>query len=302
MREFIALAENLNYSHTAEKLFITQPALSRHITAIENHIGIQLIKRTTHSVELTPMGTIVVNEFKKIVKQYENILTQASLQSSGFTGNIRIGMLCYAVSEYMTPIMMFFKEKHPSLKLLLSSYQPNQLIQDLLNDRIDVGFTFHEYFPHAERLIFHDIHREKLVVIVSNKHPFALRKSIDISDLKGQLLIFLGNQEWHKLRIEKLLASQGIKPINFTFTDQIDTVSFTIKETNGIFIAPRHLKSMSLSDTAFIELNNEDFFIDISVAYRANNDNTTIPLFINQLGRIFAQDKTHSKKNKLPRA
>ncbi|AHF11321.1 helix-turn-helix domain-containing protein [Dehalobacter restrictus] len=67
MHEFIALAENLNYSHTAEELFISQPALSRHITAIETDIGIQLLKRTKHSVELTPMGMIVVSEFKKLL-------------------------------------------------------------------------------------------------------------------------------------------------------------------------------------------------------------------------------------------
>jgi len=287
MHEFIALAENLNYSHTAEELFISQPALSRHITAIETDIGIQLLKRTKHSVELTPMGMIVVSEFKKIIEQYENLLTKATLLSSGFTGKLKVGMLYYASDEYITPIMRFFKEKYPNIELLISSYQPMQLIQDLLNDKIDVGLTLHEYFPHADRLIFHDIRSEKLAVIVSDKHPFFSKESVDVADLDEQLFIFLGDQEWHRFCVERLLTNHGIGLKHFTFTDQIDTVSFTIKETNGIFVVPHHLKSMSISNTAFLEINDSEFFIDMALAYKVTNNNAAIPLFINNVNKIF---------------
>ena len=71
--EFIALAELNNYTLAAQKLFITQPALSRHMTALEESIGAKLIQRSTHDVKLTENGHKAHEAFKEIINIYDSL-------------------------------------------------------------------------------------------------------------------------------------------------------------------------------------------------------------------------------------
>ncbi|HII79716.1 MAG TPA: LysR family transcriptional regulator, partial [Methanosarcina sp.] len=72
MREFVRLSATRNYSKTADELYIAQSALSRHMSALEDELNVKLIDRTRNSFELTPMGKIVLEDFKKILKNYED--------------------------------------------------------------------------------------------------------------------------------------------------------------------------------------------------------------------------------------
>ena len=78
IREFVTLAETLNFSKAAEKLFLAQPALSRHIAIIEEIMGGRLFQRTTRNVSLTPAGEAVYNAFIEILRQYDGAREQVS--------------------------------------------------------------------------------------------------------------------------------------------------------------------------------------------------------------------------------
>ena len=83
MREFVTLSKNLNYTQTAEELFITQSTLSRHISEMEIELDIKLFNRSTHGVELTKEGVFIFEEFNKIISQYDDMLSTISLRKEG---------------------------------------------------------------------------------------------------------------------------------------------------------------------------------------------------------------------------
>jgi DNA-binding transcriptional LysR family regulator len=287
MREYIALTENLNFTHTAERLFITQPALSRHIAAVEAEIGAQLFVRTKQKVELTPVGQTTLKDFLQIVEIYDKLLSEAASLASTMVGTIRLGIQYYAIDQYLIPIMKLFRQEFPNITVAVSSFQPNQLFQALLNNTIDVGLGLHEDFNDGDQLIFHDIQKECFVLIVSKHHVLAKRKKISPTDLDGQLFIYLGNEKWHKRKVQTMLMGCGTSAHGFVSADQIDTVAFTIEETNGVFIGPSHLKSMSLNNTGFVELDESFGSVNMALIHRKNNKNPLLPLFIKQTGELF---------------
>lgn len=79
MREFVRLTETKSYTKTSEEMYIVQSALSRHIFALEDELGCQLINRSRTTFELTPAGELVRKKFKKILAEHQDLLEQKLL-------------------------------------------------------------------------------------------------------------------------------------------------------------------------------------------------------------------------------
>lgn len=92
LNEFITLATLLNYSKAANQLYLTQPALSRHIHDLEQTLGTQLFIRDTHNVHLTSIGEIFLSEAQEIVARYNHALKLVHEVSSSFKGELKIGL------------------------------------------------------------------------------------------------------------------------------------------------------------------------------------------------------------------
>lgn len=282
LREYITLVENLNFTNTANQLFITQPTLSRHIAIVEEEFGVQLLSRTKHCVKLTTIGEIIFEDVKKIVEQYDEILVKTSNLTAGFSGKIKIGMLYYAIDEYVTPVTKLFKERFPDVKLSYTSCQPHELIAYLRNDEVDVGFITHINHLEAETIRYYDLCREKLVAMVSVSHPYASRKRIAISELQNDTFVFGERHVDFNNYIQNILTTSGILPERFIYTDQVDSIPFSLQETNGVAIVPEHMKNMKREDIVLINIEDEKYFIDMALAYKITNNNPVIQVFLKQ--------------------
>lgn len=280
MREYIMLVENLNFTNTANKLFIAQSSLSRHVATIEEELGAQLLIRTKHDVEVTPIGDFIYEKFKNIVKLYDEMLLDTAMLTSGYNESLSIGMLYYAVNEYVTPTVKEYKRRYPHVKLNFSSCQPQQLIQQLIYDEIDVGFIMHIDISNADNFQFHDIFREKLFIICSDKHDIASYHHVKITDLLEETLIFSKRDYDLNNYLKHLLLNNGISPEHFVFTDMVDTIPLAIEETNGIAIVPSHVRNMKRDNMVFIEIDHDDFYIDMAIAYKNSNNNRNIKPFV----------------------
>lgn len=84
MQEFLLLSVNRNFSKTAEELYMAQSALSRHVAALEQELGVQLIHRTHNTFELTHAGEIVAQEFKRMLDGYQTMLRRLASLSENF--------------------------------------------------------------------------------------------------------------------------------------------------------------------------------------------------------------------------
>lgn len=292
MKEYVTLVKNCNFSQTAEKLFISQSTLSRHLAIIEEEIGAQLFIRTTHFVQVTPIGQMVFDEFQIILNHYYAILEKASMDSKEFVGELEIGVMYYAMDEYMSPVLSLFKNKHPKIHLILDSLQPYEIIEKLDSQKIDMGLVIFTDNFNPEQYHFEQIRREKLVIVFPDNHHWPDDETISCAELSENQLVLCRTEKYYNQYLRKLLSKCNIDFDESVKTDQIDTLKSTLQDINGYSILPTHMELYYRDGFKIAEIEDKKsfFYIDIGFMYKRNNENPAISLFMKEIYDHFGKE------------
>ncbi|MGI6217491.1 MAG: LysR family transcriptional regulator [Coriobacteriales bacterium] len=286
LREFLLIAETLNLTEAASKLYTTQPVLSRHIHAIEDEVGAQLIARDTHGMELTGAGEMACREFSRIVSIYDGVIEKASRMSTSSSGALSVGVPYYFI-QFSDNVFPPFWKKFPDIDVNPISFQPSFAYDALLKDEIDLALLFrHDCYPNSDQVRFHDFATEQLVAVMSSENPLASNDSIKWSDLKGETIISFRHNYFSDF-IQQRLRMLGVKPAAYTVSDNIDTLVYTIAETGGIAIEPISVENMKRSKIAFIPISDDMGKVATTLAYRTDNSNPTIPVFLKFVDSVY---------------
>lgn len=290
IRSFLVLVESKNFTKAAHQLFITQPTLSKAIFRMEKKLGIQLLIRDTHSVELTEIGKLAMIKFEQVVKLYDEFLSEIEKFKSFKSGELKIGMLYYAIDEYVTSPIKKIREKYPNIQIHLHSYQPNPLIEDLFNDKIDIGLMFNVEFKDSDQLYFHKVCKEKLIFAMSSNDPLASREVVSISEIINKPIVMIDDIQ--KSFQVKFFKDHGLLKNTVTLTDHIDTLKFTLAETKGIAVVASHIRNMTKSNIALLDIDEEEgCCLDMAFIYKKSNCNPAIPLFLSLVDQSFSKVK-----------
>ena len=132
LREFLALAQELNYTVAARKLFISQSTLSRHMQAMKHELGFSLLDATSHGVALTNYGKSALPVFRKMVKKYDSFLNRTLQLSKQVSGKLSIGLLYYFMDARFSGFLDHMRHKYPAVQIVTHAYQPQPLYDDLM--------------------------------------------------------------------------------------------------------------------------------------------------------------------------
>ena len=120
LEHWLALADTGSFSRAAEKLHITQSALSRSIQALEEDLGGPLVDRVGKKNELTPLGRSVLERARRIVQEAQELKQGAALLQQGGLGSLRVGLGSGPGAMLMTPWLRYMAEKHPTVHVAVS--------------------------------------------------------------------------------------------------------------------------------------------------------------------------------------
>lgn len=286
MREFIAFHEYGNFSKTAQSLYITQPALSRHIAEMEKELGVRLLERNKHSVSFTEAGLKVYKQFRKILQTYDNLTQELSEYQNGVRGSLKLGMLYYTIHQDFGAIMPKFTELYPNVEIKRFSYQPHEGFAALMDEKIDICVIPRTNYPGSEVLRYCDITQGGMDVMMSVKHPLASKKKLTLDDLKNEICIQLRDDPISNHSYNEALTSCGFTPKNVILTDNIDTVPFLLQKTNAIYIKAKGFSVSGFeNEITMRDILEPNLKVTKSYAYRADNTNPLVPLFIEMANR-----------------
>src|SRR5512136_2637552 len=112
LRYFVAVAEEGNISRAAKKIFLTQPALSRQIKALEDEIGQCLLERQAHSIRLTPAGETLLREARELLRHAEQVLERTRAAGRGL--RLRVGYAPSLAAGILSVAVQNFTQRHPN--------------------------------------------------------------------------------------------------------------------------------------------------------------------------------------------
>lgn len=280
LKNFVVLAETLNFTKAAEMLFISQPILSRHITLLEKELGVKLFSRSTHSVELTQEGKMVYETIKTIVDKYETLLNDSAKRAQGKSGSLTIGILYHCIEDHIY-LVDAFSSSYPNVSVSLLSFQPKEMIEALFAKQIDIGLTIGYAIPEKKEICHTNILQESMVVMLSGDNHLSSVKQLKLIDIADLPFVLIKKEAWwQEPYVRTLFEKNGINKNDFIYTDQVDTLAYTIHKSNGVSIVPKHLSSMITKNIVFIDIDNIDAYVDISFIYLNDNENPTLQSFL----------------------
>jgi len=139
LRYFVAVAETGNISRAAKKLFLTQPALSRQIKALEDEFGECLLERQAHSIRLTPAGEILLGEARELFQRADLLLER--VRAAGRGVRLRVGYAPSLASGLLAEAVESFAQKHPNARVELFDLSSKEMLAGLEDETLDVVLT-----------------------------------------------------------------------------------------------------------------------------------------------------------------
>ncbi|WP_322807232.1 LysR family transcriptional regulator [Thermanaerothrix sp.] len=182
---FMTVAEEGSISRAAERLYMTQAAVSQHIHDLEAGLGVVLFERHAHGVRLSPAGERLLTYARQILwltAAAESELTQVSNLKEG---EVRLGVTPGAAAHLLTEWLLAFHERFPHLKATVYTEITPALVNNVLRRRLDLALVEGEVEPEPHLRIA-ELGDTYLVVVVGSNHPWAGRETISIYELARQ--------------------------------------------------------------------------------------------------------------------
>ncbi|PET38220.1 LysR family transcriptional regulator [Bacillus sp. AFS001701] len=245
MEYFIAICEELHFTRAAEKLGISQPALSRQMRALEDRLGVRLFDRLGKKIAITEAGKILQEESEKIFSNIKYIYEQIGELQKVKRGKLIIGAMSEELSQLASVIFLEIHRMHPYLqmKIIMSDNIEDRVIQN----EIDIALT---HMPlENEQLTNIPLYNEEFYLVVPFDHHLAEREKVDFEEIKDiQLVLSPKNHNCRKL-IDDTATSMGFvfKPI-IELTD-VNSILSIVKAGIGATILPNTLLTSENSET-----------------------------------------------------
>lgn len=172
LQAFIAVARYQSFSQASESLFVTQPAISKRVAALEEELGTQLFNRISRQVSLTEAGIQLLAKAKEVVNQAEDMQRYASNLNDEISGNLSVAIAHHIGLHRMPPILKEFNQRHPKVKLDIRFEDSDKAFMGVEQGDIEFAvITLPSVLP--DKLIKQTIWQDELNIVVGRDHPLA---------------------------------------------------------------------------------------------------------------------------------
>lgn len=179
---FISVAENLNFSKSAEELCISQPAITNHIKKLESRLNIALFERKGNKIYITKAGKITYSYLRQIKQQYKDLEFELGRINDTFKGALRIGASS-TISQYVIPTTIAaFYRRYPKIELDLFNGNSFEMEQKLSNNEIDIALVENE--SSQSDLKYINFLDDEVVAVAGINSVYAKRRVISLSELE----------------------------------------------------------------------------------------------------------------------
>lgn len=285
---FIAVARCLNFTEAAKSLFITQPALSRQIRAMETELGTELFVRDRKTLKLTPGGSVLYNGLPEMIRGYEELVADARRANKGYRGRLRLGILdVYDISPLLPPVVAEFQQRYPQIRLSMERSSLGELPEGLYRDGLDLILTYGFSLFDKPDLVTVDVQKFNSCIMLSRDHPLAHREELTLYDLRQERFIQLAarvNGEGYDYIIN-LCARCGVFPA-ITQVDKMEDVLLWVQMGRGVAVTTdrtieRHNPQVVVRPLPIPEARGHD----VTMAWRKSNYNPAIAMFMELVER-----------------
>ncbi|SEL66932.1 DNA-binding transcriptional regulator HcaR [Acinetobacter sp. DSM 11652] len=294
LRYFITVAEELNFSKAALKLYTAQPSLSQQIKDLEEDVGVRLLNRTKRKVELTEEGAVFLEQARLTIAQAEKAINMARQVSKAKQKMLRIGFVPVAEMKIFPYVLPNLRVQNPELKIELQSLNNIEQFKGIKKGELDITFTRQRL--DSEEIESRFVLREPLVFILPKDHPLAKYDRIPVKALDG-IDFVIPSDEQSKTLHDTILGFAEQNGVSFKIVQKADNILFNINSIGiglGCTILPGYIMPLLLENSVTRPLDVELPSLDLFVSYRKNATGIAVQKFMELLSKVFYLDFNQS--------
>lgn len=273
---FKAVAEELNYRKAAERLFISQPGLSRQIKQLEEMVGVQLFDRDKKRVNLTVSGSFLKEEVDFLLNHLDLTLGQLKLINEGKIGELRIGFLGSAANRVLPDLLSKLTTAQPLIDVNLEELNNSLQVEMIQKDKLDLGFVRLASVPQG--LEMRSVLRDTFSLVVSENHPIqkANFKSIQQFEKESFILFSSDYSNLYFEQIMRICRDGGFDPVIRHKSVHALTIFKLVELGLGVAIVPTSLGEGYDLKIRFMEIPQIPQFTELSAIWKSSNRNPAL--------------------------
>ena len=279
-RYFVTTADELHFARAAERLDVSQPALSQQIKALEEQLGVQLFTRSNRRIELTEAGAAFLTEARATLEMADKSIRIAQDTARGEAGTIDIGYVGSVMYEMrFARLLKAYCQRHPQVRLTLHERAILPQIEAVRQRQLDIAIV-REPLPQSmpPELEFFTLSSQRLVVVLPVAHALAKAPSIALSQLAGDdFLAFLdpaGVGLGHALL--ELCHEAGFEPRIAQRVSEIATMTSLVAAGFGVSLMADTVSHLRLPGVCYVPLAGSKAHSKLIVVHRRFERSATV--------------------------
>lgn len=280
MEYIIAIADAKSFSHAAKELYISQPALSTHVSKLEDELGIRIFERTTSSLELTYAGKIFIDGIREMMIVKERMDKEIRDVSTGSMGKIKVGLTVDMVPYFMPFLLKEYQMKFENVIIEAKELLSNEMETAVTERDVEFGMIpfFKEVHKKNEKIKIEEVCREEIVIvgnkdfITENHMVNGLDDRVDASKINEIPLIMLPEGSYYRKIVEQLCDDYDIEPTicqeaaDNLLAYRLATLGF------GAAIVPKMVTELvkSIEDTPIYSITPSKYYWKLEMLYHKN--------------------------------
>jgi DNA-binding transcriptional LysR family regulator len=272
LRYFVAVAEALNFTKAATRLHVAQPALSRQVSDLEEELGVDLLKRTSHGVLLTEEGKLFLAEARGLLKGADESIAKVRALARGEFGELQIGYVPPLDLHILPRALAEFQKTTPGVKVALHDLGTDELCPELGNGTLHLALMMQPTDESTIGIEFEEVGRYPFFVAMTCGHPLSWMKTISLETLTRQPLAVLDrrrNSEFHRI-LHRIFAL--LRPNIAAESDSMNSLITEINVGKCVAVVSEAFKQAVGKRLLYRKLANTDVAMCVGIARAKNGD------------------------------
>src|SRR5256714_12597685 len=237
LRYFLAVGEAGSFSRAADRLGISQPSVSQQMRDLEAGLRVPLFQRRGKRILLTPRGLIFQEHARAVLHQLENFLQELNSEPGELRGALRLGVIPVLNVPLVPHLLGSFAADHPAISITVEEISSTEIETALEEGRMDVGLGF--LTRHSPNLRYERLCTDEFALVVSEKHPWWKRRTVQVSELHQCRLLQLFDTFVMRRMTDQICLKHQVRPRTIAELNAIETLLRSLAPLEAAAIMPK---------------------------------------------------------------
>lgn len=260
---FLEVARAESFSQAAENLHLTQPAISKRISGLEESLGVELFDRVGRRIALTEAGRALLPRARQLLLELEDMRRAVGNLSGPITGTLKVGTSHHIGLHRLPATLRAFSTRYRDVRLDLRFIDSEEAYEAVLSGDLELGIVTLPPVP-DDRLVARQVWDDPLAFVAGHEHPLAKQKKVTLADLTQHAAILPSSSTFTRQIASRLFQESGLELRVSMTTNYLETIKMMASIGLGWSVLPA---SMADAELRILKINGIDLRRSLGVVY-----------------------------------